>query len=83
MRMGAFLRDRGSLHQSAVDVPINLAIRVNDVATASVGSLAIACSGSLLTGGFGFLEVAGVRFFVIAFIGGLSGVLGADFCVIT
>ncbi len=158
MRMGAFLRDGGSLHQSAVDVPINRAIRVNDLvgiilrddrngflfapgrleaetgiglcclpydllphwshrihgercpeplpivrfgslatacigslaivrfgslATASVGSLAIACSGSLLTGGFGFLEVAGVRFFVIAFIGGLSGVLGADFCVIT
>jgi len=36
----------------------------------------------LLTGGFGFLEVTGARFFVIAFIG-LSTVLGADFCVIT
>ncbi len=32
MRMGAFLRDGGSLHQSAVDVPIDLAIRVNDLA---------------------------------------------------
>src|SRR6187431_1937890 len=31
MRMGAFLRDGGSLHQSAVDVPIDLAIRVNDL----------------------------------------------------
>src|SRR5437763_5563402 len=31
MRMGSFLRDGGSLHQSAVDVPIDLAIRVNDL----------------------------------------------------
>jgi len=31
MRMGTFLRDGGSLHQSAVDVPIDLAIRVNDL----------------------------------------------------
>jgi len=49
---------------------------------ACVGSLAIASAASLTTGGFGFLEVMGVRFFVIAFIG-LSAVLGADFCVIT
>jgi hypothetical protein len=35
-----------------------------------------------LTGCVGFFAVAGVRFFVIAFIG-LSAVLGADFCVIT
>ena len=51
-------------------------------AIACVGSLAIASAASLMTGGFGFLEVTGDRFFVIAFIG-LSGVLGADFCVIT
>ena len=31
MRMGAFLRDGGCLHQSAVDVPIDLGIRVNDL----------------------------------------------------
>jgi len=31
MRMRAFLRDGSSLHQSAVDVPIDLAIRVNDL----------------------------------------------------
>ncbi len=31
MRMGAFLRDGRCLHQSAVDVPIDLAIRVNDL----------------------------------------------------
>lgn len=31
MRMSAFLRDGGSLHQPAVDVPVNLAIRVNDL----------------------------------------------------
>jgi hypothetical protein len=49
---------------------------------AGVDSLAIACSGSLLTGGFVFLDVMGARFFVIALIG-LSGVIGADFCVIT
>src|SRR6202040_3206199 len=31
MRVGAFLCDGGSLHQSAVDVLIDLAIRVNDL----------------------------------------------------
>src|SRR4029434_4474839 len=31
MRMGAFLRDGRCLHQSAVDVPIDFAIRVNDL----------------------------------------------------
>jgi len=31
MRMGAFLRDGRCLHQSAVDVPIDLGIRVNDL----------------------------------------------------
>ena len=31
MRMGAFLRDGRCLHQSAVDVPIDLAIGVNDL----------------------------------------------------
>ena len=49
---------------------------------ACVGSLAIACAGSFLTGCAGFLEVTGARFFAIAFTG-LSGALGADFCVIT
>jgi hypothetical protein len=129
MRMGAFLRDGRSLHQSAVDVPIDLAVRVNNLvgiilrddrngflfapcgleakpriglccmvygvlpeslaivragslATACVESLAIASAGSLVTGGFNFLEITGVRFFATAFIG-LSGVLDADFCVIT
>ena len=31
MGMSAFLRDCRCLHQSAVDVPIDLAIRVNDL----------------------------------------------------
>jgi hypothetical protein len=31
MRVGAFLRDGRCLHQSAVDVPVNLAIWVNDL----------------------------------------------------
>jgi hypothetical protein len=49
---------------------------------AFTGSLAIACVGSWVTDCAGFLEVTGARFFVTAFTG-LSGVLGADFCVIT
>jgi len=56
--------------------------RFGSLAIACVGSLATISSGSLLAGGFAFFEVIWVRFFVIAFIG-LSGVLGADFCVIT
>jgi hypothetical protein len=47
-----------------------------------VGSFAITSAGSFLTGGFGFLEVKGIRFFVIAFTG-LSEVVDVDFCVIT
>ncbi len=103
MRMGSFLRDGGSLHQSAVDVPIDLAIRVNDL----VGIILRDDRNGFLFAPWGleakpriglccmaygllthrshwlyFFAVAGARFFVIAFIG-LSGVLGADFCVIT
>ena len=57
-------------------------VRFCSLATAGVESLPICSAGSLLRGGFDFLEVTGVRFFVIAFTG-LSGTLGADFCVIT
>ena len=31
MRMGAVLRDRRSLHQSAIDMPVDLAIRINNL----------------------------------------------------
>jgi len=31
MCMGAFLRDRCSLHQPAIDMPVDLAERVNDL----------------------------------------------------
>ena len=65
-------------------------VRPDSLATVRGGGLAEGCggalvatsAGSVLTGVFGFLEVTGVRFFVIAFIG-LSGVIGPDFCVIT
>jgi hypothetical protein len=42
----------------------------------------MACAGSCLTGCADFFGVAGVRFFVTAFIG-FSVFPGTDFCVIT
>ena len=70
----------GSLATAGVDSLTTF--RFASFAIACVGSSAIISAGSLLTGAFAFFEVKWVRFFVIAFVG-LSGVPGADFCVIT
>jgi len=57
-------------------------VRFGSLATVCVGSLATARIGSCFAGCAIFFVLMEVRFLVIAFIG-LSGVLGADFCVIT